>query len=141
MVGIVALVFLLLVSCTYVPTRVEIKRKPDVPIYYTPVRGEVIKDRRGVFIRSRCGAFFRSVSEGKVIYVGRDLENFGWVIVVEHTDGYISVYGKADRPWVRMGERVKSRQVLGRVGKTRRGCGIYFELRNSRGDPVRPVLR
>jgi murein DD-endopeptidase MepM/ murein hydrolase activator NlpD len=132
---------LLLVSCSYTPVKVEVRKGPQVPVYYAPVKGERLKEGRGLFIRSRCGAFFRSVGDGRVIYVGKDVENFGWVLLIEHTDGFVSVYGKVKRPWVRTGERVKARQVLGKVGRTRRGCGLYFELRNRRGDPIRPVLR
>ncbi|MDQ7039007.1 MAG: M23 family metallopeptidase [Aquificota bacterium] len=136
----VLLVLFLISSCVYMPAEVEVKREAP-PAYYPPVKGEKIRMGRGVFIRTRCGAFFRSVGEGKVIYAGRDVGNFGWVVMVRQTDGFVAVYGKTGKPWVRTGERVKARQVLGRVGKGRKGCGIYFELRNRRGDPVNPVLR
>ena len=132
---------LLVSSCAYMPAKVEVEKKPEVPVYLAPVSGERLKQGRGVFIKTRCDEFFRSVGEGKVVYVGKDVENFGWVLMVRQTDGFVAVYGKVKDPWVRMGERVRTRQVLGRVGKTRRGCGLYFELRNLRGDPVRPVLR
>ncbi len=127
----------LLFSCA--PVKVE--KKKEIPVYLAPVSGERLKEGRGLFIRTRCGKFFRAVEGGKVVYVGKDVENFGWVIVVEQWDGFVSVYGKVKKPWVKTGERVKPRQVLGRVGRTRRRCGLYFELRDPVGNPVRPVLR
>ncbi len=83
----------------------------------------------------------RSVEAGRVVYAGKDLESFGWVVIVKQVDGFASVYGKLKKVWVRMGEKLKARQVIGRVGKSSQGCGVYYELRDRVGRPVKPVLR
>ncbi len=129
-----------LVSCAQRPAKVQ-KVKIKKPVYYIPVKGEIKSAGRGFFIKTKCGNFVRAVESGKVVYSGRDIESYGWVVIVEQEDGFASVYGKLGRPWVRTGERVKRRQVIGKAGKSREGCGMYYELRNSLGEPVIPVLR
>ncbi|WP_457600720.1 murein hydrolase activator EnvC family protein [Hydrogenivirga sp.] len=132
--------FILLASCA--PKR-SVVEKPKVvkPVYHLPVKGAVYKSGRGVFIKTRCSGFVRAVQSGKVAYSGRDLGNYGWVVIVEQEDGFVSVYGKLGKPWVKSGERVRNRQVIGRVGRVKDACGVYYELRNSTGEPVQPVLR
>ena len=132
----------LLLSCTVKTVKVE--REPLTKreiVYYAPVKGAVQEEGRGYFINARCGAFFRAVEGGKVAYSGKDLDNYGWIIIVEQEDGNVGVYGKVGKPWVNQGEKVKRRQVLGKVGRSKGKCGIYFEVRNSQGKPVNITLR
>jgi septal ring factor EnvC (AmiA/AmiB activator) len=110
---------------------------PRVPM---PVKGIPIRTHRGYFIKSACDEFFRAVERGKVIYAGDDLKNYGWVVMVEQEDGYISVYTRAERVFVKKGENVKKGQVLGKVGKQGKDCGIGFELRLKNGSPINFVL-
>lgn len=136
--------FLLLVAVLIVSSCVQkVEKPPEVrrPVYYPPVKGSVEKMGRGIFVKAGCGKYVRAVEEGRVVYAGRDVENYGWVVIIEQRDGLVSVYGKMERPWVKIGERVKVRQVIGKVGRGREGCGIYYELRNGRGDPVKPVMK
>jgi septal ring factor EnvC (AmiA/AmiB activator) len=50
-----------------------------------------------------------------VLYAGDDLKGYGWVVMVEQEDGYITVYTRAERVFVKKGESVKKSQVLGRL--------------------------
>ncbi len=113
------------------------KKQRAVTYPYPPVKGTIIRKDRGIYIKTRCGAFVRAVEGGRVIYAGKDVNAYGWVVIVEQRDGFISVYGRLGKPWVSKGEQVKVRQVLGRVGKYRTSCGLYYELRDKRGNPVR----
>ena len=138
---LVLVVALLVASCAQ---KVEKeKRPPHVKrsLYYPPVMGSVQKFGRGVFIKTGCGKYVRAVEGGRVVYSGRDVGNYGWIVIIEQRDGLVSVYGKMERPWVKTGEKVRVRQVIGKVGRNRGVCGIYYELRNRKGDPVRPVVR
>jgi hypothetical protein len=94
-----------------------------------PVKGIPIRSHRGYFIKSACGEFFRAVERGKVLYTGNDLKFYDWVVMVEQEDGYITVYTRAERVFVKKGEIVKKGQVLGKVGKQGQDCGIGLELR------------
>ncbi len=100
-----------------------------------PLRGQPIKSERGYYIRSSCGEFFRSVSEGKVLYAGNDLKSYDWVVMVEG-DNFVYVYAKASSSLVKKGERVSKGQPLGKVGQSQEGCGILFEVRDAEGRPI-----
>ncbi|MCX8164039.1 MAG: M23 family metallopeptidase [Aquificaceae bacterium] len=102
----------------------------------SPVKGRVSATDRGYYIHTPCGEFFRSVSDGKILYSGDDIKGYGWVVMVDGEDGLVYVYGRAESVLVKRGERVKRGQPLGRVGKTQDGCGLLFELRNAEGKPV-----
>jgi len=130
---------LLLLSCA--PKKRVEKPVPAKPVYYMPVRGEPVLSGRGLFIKAKCGEYVRAVEAGRVVYAGKDIGSYGWIIIVHQEDGYASVYGRLSKRWVRPGERVKGRQIIGEVGRAKGSCGVYYELRNSAGDPVPPVLR
>lgn len=120
-------------------TTKEPKVKPPttgVPKVPMPVKGVPVRSYRGYFIKSSCDEFFRAVERGKVLYAGNDLKSYGWVVIVEQEDGYITVYTKAERVFVKKGEIVKKGQVLGKVGKQGQECGIGFELRLKDGSPI-----
>ncbi len=118
-------------------------KKPKVErfSYLPPVKGKAIRRGKGVYIKTGCGTFVRAVAPGRVIYVGRDISAYGWVVIVKQEDMFISVYGRLKETWVRNGEKVKSGQVLGRVDRTRNTCLLYYELRNRFGEPVKPTVR
>ncbi len=107
-----------------------------------PVRGRLEKTERGYFIHTSCGEFFRSVSEGRVLYSGDDIKNYYWVVMVESEEGLVYVYAKGESALVKRGERVKKGQPLGKVGKYGETCGILFEVRDTEGKPLNfePVL-
>lgn len=50
----------------------------------------------------------------KVLYAGDDLKGYGWVVMVEQEDGYITVYTRAERVFVKKGESVKRVKCLER---------------------------
>jgi septal ring factor EnvC (AmiA/AmiB activator) len=120
------------------------KEKParkKVITYLSPLKGKVHREGRGYFISSSCKKFFRAVEAGKAIYVGRDLKAYGWTVIVEQRDGFISVYTRTGELFVSQGEKIRKRQVLGRVGRKKGRCGIYFEVRDGKGRPVKVRLR
>ena len=101
-----------------------------------PVRGKIARTERGYFITTSCDEFFRSVSNGRVLYAGNDIRNMGWVVMVDSEDGYIYVYARAGGSLVKKGETVRRGQPLGRVGNSGDSCGILFEVRDQEGRPV-----
>ncbi len=135
----VALLIFMIVSCAQ---RADVQTPPTKPpVYSKPVKGNTTPLGRGVFINSRCGDYVRSVADGKVTYAGKGVGSYGWIVIVDQEDGFTSVYGKFGEVWVKTGERVKARQVLGRTGRYHNICGIYYELRDAKGVPIEPVMR
>ncbi len=101
-----------------------------------PVKGKVSRTERGYSIATSCDEFFRSVSDGRVLYVGDDIRNMGWVVMVDSGDGYVYVYAKAGSSLVKRGETIRRGQPLGKVGNSGGVCGILLEVRDQEGRPV-----
>lgn len=79
----------------------------------------------------------RSIYMGKVVFAGW-LSGYGNTVILDHTDGYYSVYSKLSKITVREGEVLKSRERLGLIGKgSLRNAELYFEIRVN-GKPVDP---
>ncbi len=114
-------------------TETPTSKIPKVPM---PVKGVPVKSHRGYFIKTSCEEFFRAIERGKVLYAGDDLKSYGWVVMVDQEDEYITVYTKAERLFVKKGDRVARSQVLGKVGRQGQDCGIGFELRLKDGSPI-----
>lgn len=106
-----------------------------------PVRGAVARsfgERRGegppsngVLIAAERGADVEAVWYGRVAYADW-LPGLGLLLVLEHGDGYMSLYGHNEVLFHAVGDWVSAGQVLGRVGETggRDQAGLYFEIRS-----------
>lgn len=66
---------------------------------------------------------------------------YGGYMVIDHGDGWTSHYAHMSVTYRREGERVNSRQVIGRIGNTgmSQGHHLHFEMRYN-GEPVNPLL-
>jgi septal ring factor EnvC (AmiA/AmiB activator) len=84
----------------------------------------------GVWISAPEGAPVRAVANGRVAYVGR-LQRFGLLAVVEHGDGYYTLYGHSADVLKNAGDRVRAGEVIARAGSSggHDQPGVYFELR------------
>ncbi|MBL8487378.1 MAG: peptidoglycan DD-metalloendopeptidase family protein [Rhodocyclaceae bacterium] len=94
---------------------------------------------KGLFIRAPEGGEVKAVAEGRVVFADW-MRGFGHLIVVDHDDGFLSVYGN-NRNLVRSnGDAVRAGEVLAAVGNSGGGpeTGLYFELRYQ-GQPIDPA--
>ncbi len=94
---------------------------------------------KGLFIRSAGGQPVRSVADGRVVYVDW-LRGFGNLIIVDHGQGYYSLYGNNESVVKQVGDTVKSGDTVASVGDTGGAgeSGLYFELRHE-GKPFDPM--
>lgn len=90
----------------------------------------------GVWIRGVLDAPVYAVEDGVVVFVG-EVRALGRVIILEHADGLLSLYGAVGGALVAPGERVERQSQVGVVGRAPDGVGLYFELRQG-GRPVYP---
>ena len=67
---------------------------------------------------------------------------YGGMILIEHADGWRSLYAHLHSTRVHTGQRVRAGQVIGRVGSTgmSRGAHLHVELHDSEGKQVNPLL-
>jgi septal ring factor EnvC (AmiA/AmiB activator) len=84
----------------------------------------------GVLVGTERGAEVRAVYHGRVAYADW-LPGLGLLTVVEHGDGYISLYGHNETLFRNVGEWVQPGDVLATTGDSggRSGSALYFEIR------------
>jgi septal ring factor EnvC (AmiA/AmiB activator) len=96
--------------------------------------------RRGIEIRTTEGSFIHAVMPGAVVYADW-LKGYGLVIILDHANGFFSLYAHASKILARVGDQVGEGQPIGETGDT--GMigenTLYFELREG-ADPVDPLL-
>lgn len=86
---------------------------------------------KGLFIKASEGAEVKAVATGRVVFADW-LRGFGNLIIIDHGDGYMSLYGNNQSVLKQAGEMVKSGDTIASVGNTggNESNGLYYELRN-----------
>ena len=92
----------------------------------------------GFLIGASAGTPVRSVDDGTVVYA-EWMTGYGLLLIVDHGNGYMSLYAHNDSLLKGAGDRVRKGDSVGTVGASG-GHGrpaLYFELRRN-GAPVNP---
>ncbi len=86
---------------------------------------------KGLFIKANEGTEVKAVATGRVVFADW-LRGFGNLIILDHGDGYMSLYGNNQSVLKQAGETVKSGDTIASVGNTggNESNGLYYELRN-----------
>ena len=94
---------------------------------------------KGVFIRAAEGAEVKAVAAGAVVFSDW-LRGFGNLLIIDHGDDFLSVYGNNESLLAAVGAAVKSGESIATVGNSggNPDSGLYFELRH-RGLPFDPL--
>jgi lipoprotein NlpD len=96
-------------------------------------------ESQGLLISGSEGAPVRAAAAGKVVYTGSGLLGFGNLVIVKHTDIFLSAYGHNRAVKVREGESVAQGQAIAEMGLgPGRKPALYFEIRYE-GRPVDPL--
>ncbi len=100
-------------------------------ISYFGVRGG--KNHKGIDIAAPEGTKIVASDSGTVIYSDNKLKNYGNVIIIKHTDNYITVYAHNKVNYVKENEMVKKGQIIGEVGQTGNAEAphLHFEIRDN----------
>lgn len=106
-----------------------------------PVRGDVTNrfgasredsgiSWKGLFIKASEGAEVKSVANGRVVFSDW-LRGFGNLIIVDHGDGYMSLYGNNQAVLKQVGDSVRAGDAIASVGNSggNETNGLYYELR------------
>ncbi len=95
--------------------------------------------RKGIEIRTTEGSFIHAVMPGAVVYADW-LKGYGLVIILDHANGFFSLYAHASKILAKVGEPVAEGYAIGETGDT--GMigenTLYFELREG-AEPVDPL--
>lgn len=94
---------------------------------------------KGVLVSARPGTPVHAVSHGRVAFADW-LRGFGLLMIIEHGDGYMSLYGHSESLFKDVGDWVATGEVIGKVGDSggRESSGLYFEIRHN-GTPQDPM--
>ena len=95
-------------------------------------------DRRGIDIAGKAGQPVRAVAAGKVVYSGNGLVGYGNLIIIKHSDTYLSAYAYCQERLVEEGRSVKSGKVIAKMGRRDNTAKLHFEIRRN-GKPVDPM--
>lgn len=103
------------------------------------------KPHTGIDIGAPLGSVVRAAAPGKVIFAGK-MKRYGNVVILDHLNGFFTVYGHVRKALVSKGSRsaptsVRSGQAIAEVGATGEAVGpqLHFEVRklNQAVDPMR----
>ncbi len=94
---------------------------------------------RGILIAAREGNNVRAVHHGRVVFADW-LPGLGLLAIVDHDDGYMSLYGYNQTLLKETGDWVGAGDIIATVGDSggQRASGLYFEIRKN-GKPVNPL--
>ncbi|NWF94155.1 MAG: M23 family metallopeptidase [Syntrophaceae bacterium] len=102
------------------------------------------KRHQGIDIASPLGTPIKASSAGRVIYSSNTIKGYGNLIILRHSEEFVTVYAHNQVNLVEEGSWVEKGQVIGKVGETGRASGphLHFEIRkNNRAVDPLPYLK
>lgn len=111
-----------------------------LPSFRWPVRGRVIagygaktngKQNDGINVAVPEGTPVKAAEDGVVAYSGNELKGYGNLILVRHSNGYVTAYAHASELMVKRGDTIKRGQIIAKSGQTGEvgSPQLHFEIR------------
>lgn len=111
-----------------------------LPTFRWPARGRVVttygaktngKSNDGINIAVPEGTPVKAAEDGVVAYSGNELKGYGNLILVRHSNGYVTAYAHASELMVKRGDTIKRGQVIAKSGQTGEVSSpqLHFEIR------------
>lgn len=102
-----------------------------------PAAGAVVSYGNGVLIKAEGGSEVHAVARGRVVYAAF-LRGYGLLVILNHGDGWLSMYGNNESLLHGVGDQVEAGQAIGTATPLLgTNTGVYFELRHN-NKPVDP---
>jgi len=96
---------------------------------------------KGINIKPGSGLDVLAARSGKVVFVGDNFAGFSKTVIIEHSDGLYTVYGRNTAVFVKAGDGVQKGAVIARVGKAGRERSTYLHFEVRRGaSPQNPLF-
>jgi lipoprotein NlpD len=116
------------------------------PTWQWPTSGDLVgrfvagdQTQQGIDIAGRSGQDVRAAADGVVVYSGAGLVGYGELIIVKHSEEWLSAYAHNSQRLVAEGAKVSAGQVIGKMGRTGAPRDmLHFEIRRN-GKPVDPL--
>jgi lipoprotein NlpD len=108
-----------------------------------PAKGKVIQGftpaTKGIDIAGAAGDAIEAAAGGKVMYAGNGVRGLGNLVIIEHSDGFITAYAHNRTLLVKAGQEVKKGFKIAEMGQTdTTSVRLHFEVRRQ-GTPVDPL--
>jgi murein DD-endopeptidase MepM/ murein hydrolase activator NlpD len=134
------------------PTETAVKTAEPagaMPAFRWPVRGRVIAgfgnkpngtQNDGINLAVPEGTPIKAADDGVVAYAGNELKGYGNLVLIRHTNGFVSAYAHASEIMVKRGDTIKRGQVIAHAGQTGNVTSpqLHFEIRKG-STPVDPT--
>lgn len=94
---------------------------------------------KGLFLRTSSGQAVKAVAAGQVVFADW-LRGFGNLLIIDHGEGYMSLYGNNETLFKQVGDVLHGGDVVAAVGNSggNEDSGLYFELRHE-SNPLDPM--
>jgi murein DD-endopeptidase MepM/ murein hydrolase activator NlpD len=120
-----------------------------LPTFRWPARGKVItsygaktngKANDGINIAVPEGTPVKAAEDGVVAYAGNELKGYGNLVLVRHSNGYVTAYAHASELMVKRGDPIKRGQIIAKSGQSGEvgSPQLHFEIRKG-SSPVDPL--
>ena len=109
-----------------------------------PVKGKLLKKYgvqkkitglkwQGVLIGANHGSKVHAISDGKVVFADW-FKNYGLLVIIDHNNDYLSLYGHNQQLLKVAGDSVKAREIIASVGDSggQNNSALYFEIRKGK---------
>lgn len=85
---------------------------------------------KGIFVRAASGQVVKTIAAGRVVFADW-LRGFGNLLIVDHGNGYMSLYGNNETLYKQVGDELRGGDTIAAVGNSggNEDTGLYFELR------------
>lgn len=118
---------------------------PDPKTWHWPVKGPLLASfqsngglNKGIDIGGKLGEPVVAAASGEVVYSGSGLRGYGKLIIVKHSEKYLSAYAHNSKLLVDEGDVVKAGQPIAELGSSGTDrVKLHFEIRYD-GKPVNP---
>lgn len=105
--------------------------------WHWPVKGKLIgkfsakeQGNKGIKIAGTRGERIQAAADGRVVYAGNALRGYGNLVIIKHSDDYLSAYAHADKILVKEKQFVTVGQAVASMGKTGTNrVMLHFEIR------------
>jgi len=99
-----------------------------------------VRHHNGVDIKAPFNSWVAAAADGTVTLAGWN-DGFGKCVVIDHAQGYRTLYGHLNEIMVHVGEKVKQHQLIGRVGITGRTTGPHLHFTIWKDDKLQNPLK
>lgn len=108
-----------------------------------PATGKIIQgfnsSTKGIDIEGKVGDAVVAAADGKIMYAGNGVRGLGSMVLVGHSNGFITAYAHNSALHVKTGQQVKKGQRIADLGQSdTTSPRLHFEIRRS-GTPVNPM--